>query len=188
MPQIRKVCDVIQGYSIRKDRQATIGYITALTMGDTDIRADQTCIDPMSPGKKITVVAVLSDVMWELGVTDAVYFAGQVSVIHRQNVASLIYNTMLDVFVTFRFDVYEYDPVAKRYFKAFTSAGATMNGLLEKRGEDYTLSVADDPSTEVLSPENYTLSIGIKPQPLAQSLTVSTGDGSAVKAWGLKVS
>lgn len=189
MPEIRKVCDVYQGYSFRKDRQTTIGYITALTIGDTNIPADQKCSDPLSPGKEITVVAVLGDVMWELGATDAVYFSGQVSVVNRQNVAGLIYNSLVNVFVTFRFDVYEYDPVAKAYFKAFTSGGATMNGLLEKRGEDYNLSVADDPSTEVQSPENYTFSIGIKPQPSAQSLAVCTSDGKSVaKAWGLRVS
>ena len=189
MPEIRKVCDVFQGYSFKKDRQATVGYLTALTIGDTDIRADQKCSDPMSPGKEITVVAVLSEILWELGVTDAVYFSGQVSIFNRQDVASLIYNTMVNVFVKFRFDVYEYDPVAKAYFKAFTSGGTTMNGLLEKRGEDFNLEIADNPSTEVQSPENYAFSMGIKPMPSEQTLTVGTGNGKSVeKAWGRTLS
>jgi len=42
--------------------------------------------------------------------------------------------------------------------------------ILEKLGDELNLSVSDDPSPEVLSPENYTFNIGIKPQPSAQTL------------------
>ena len=46
--------------------------------------------------------------------------------------------------------------------------------------------IADDASTEVQSPENYTFTIGIKPQPSAQSLTVATSSTKhVVKAWGV---
>lgn len=190
MPQIRKVCDVYQGYNYKKDKQTTVGFVTAMNIGGTDLKADQTtCKDPTNPSNSFGAVAVLSDVLWELGVTDAVYFSGQVSTANKQTILGLIYDTMVNVLVTFDFDVYEYDPLAKKYFKVFTAAGTTMNGILEKRGEDLNLTVADEVSTQVQSPENYAFSIGIKPQPSAQSLTVATGDSrSIVKAWGLSVS
>ncbi len=190
MPQIRKVCDVHQGYNYKKDKQTTVGYVTALNVGGTDLAADQkTPTDPTKPGSNLAVVAVLSDVLWELGVTDAVYFNGQISTANRQTVLGLIFGTMVNIQVTFDFDIYEYDPLEKKYFKVFTSAGAVMNGLLEKRGDDLNVTVADDPSTEVQSPENYAFSIGIKPQPTAQSLTIATGASkSIVKPWGLSIS
>jgi hypothetical protein len=189
MPQIRKVCDVYQGYNYKKDKQTTVGFVTAIKLGDTALAADQTtCKDPTNPTTNVAVVVVLSDVLWELGVTDAVYFSGQISTANKQTVLGLLYNTMVNVLVTFNFDIYEYDPLAKKYFKVFTSAGTVMNGILEKRGEDINLTVADDASTQVQSPENYAFSVGIKPQPSAQTLTIATGDTkNIVKAWGLTV-
>jgi hypothetical protein len=63
-----------------------------------------------------------------------------------------------------------------------------MNGIVEKRGDDLNVSVADDASTEVQSPENYSFQIGVKPQPTAQAFHLATGVGqNFVKSWGLKV-
>jgi hypothetical protein len=190
MPQFRKVCDVYQGYNYKKDKQTTVGYITALNLGGTDLKADQTtCKDPTNPSNNLAVVVVLSDVLWQLGPTDAVYFSGQISTANKQTTLGLIYNTMTSVLVTFQFDVYEYDPLAKKYFKCFTCSGTTMNGIFEKNGEDLNLTVADDASTQVQSPENYAFSIGIKPQPSAQTLTIATGDQQNIaKPWGITVS
>ena len=190
MPQFRKVCDVYQGYNYQKDKQTNIGYITAINIGGTDLKVDQTTAkDPLNPSNNIAVVTVLSDVLWELGVTDALYFSGQISVYNKQTVLGLIYNTMTSVLVTLQFDVYEYDLIAKKYFKCFTCAGTTMNGILEKRGEDLNLTVADDASTQVQSPANFAFTIGVKPQPSAQTVTLATGDQkNIVKPWGLTVS
>jgi hypothetical protein len=190
MPQFRKVCDVYQGYNYKKDKQTTVGFITALNIGGTDLAVDQTtCKDPTNPATDLAVVGVVSDVLWELGVTDALYFTAQIATANKQTVLGLIYNTMTSVLITIKFDIYEYDPIAKKYFKCFTSAGTVMNGILEKRGEDLNLSVADDASTQVQSPENYTFTIGVKPQPSAQTLTLATGDQkNIVKPWGLTVS
>jgi hypothetical protein len=190
MPQFRKVCDVTQGYNYKKDVQTNVGYITTISVGGTALAADQTTVkDPLNSSNNITVVAVVSDVQWDIGVTDAVYFSGQVSVYNRQTVLGMIYNTLTSFAVTFQFDIYEYDLVADKYFKCFTCAGTTMNGLLEKRGDDLNLTVADDRSTQVQSPANFAFSIGIKPQPSAQSLTIATADQkNIVKPWGLTVS
>lgn len=190
MAQFRKICDVYQGYNYKKDKQTNVGYITAITIGGNTLAADQsTCKDPLNPTSNISVVAVLSDVMWEIGVTDAVYFTGQISVYNKQTVQTMIYDTLTSVATTFTFDVYEYDLVADKYFKCFTCAGTTMNGLLEQRGQDLNLYVADDRSTEVQSPANFTFTIGIKPQPSAQSLTIATADQkNIVKPWGTTVS
>jgi len=46
-------------------------------------------------------------------------------------------------------DVYEYDPVGRTWFRCFDCDGKDLAGVLEKRGEDLDLSVADAPSTQV---------------------------------------
>ncbi|WP_428261492.1 hypothetical protein [Haliangium sp.] len=189
MAEFSKNCDIYQGYNYRKDKQTTVGFITSLKVGDVELTADQVCKDPTAPETDLSAVAVLSGAMWELGVTDAVYFSGQISVGNKQSALALLYKDMTKVDVEFKFDVYEYDPVEKKYFKCLLPTDdATLKGILEKNGSDLNFIVSDDPSAEVQSPENYAMSIGIKPQPDAQQLTVATSfSNKVVKAWGLKV-
>lgn len=189
MPEFRKQCDIYQGYNFKKDKQQVVGFITSLTIGGTALAVDTTCKDPTNPTSDLKVVAVCSDVLWELGVTDAVYFTGQVSVYNRQTLANMVINSLTNIEVVYKFIVYDYDPVAKVYFKTFHCNDTDMKGVLEKKGDDLNLTIAEQPSTEVQSPENYTLTTGIKPQPEAQSLTVCTSSTkNVVKSWGLTVS
>ena len=189
MATFQKHCDIYQGYNFKKDVQTPVGFLTALKIGDVTLKADQTCKDPMAPETDLAAVAVLSGVMWELGVTDALYFAGQISVFNKQQVKQLAYKDLSKVDVSLTFSIYEYDPVEKKYFKCMLPTDdATLKGILEKNGSDLNISVADDPSSEVQSPENYSFSIGIKPQTTAQTVTVATSfSNKIVKAWGLTV-
>jgi hypothetical protein len=189
MPTFQKSLDIYQGYNFRKDKQTPVGYITAIKIGDITLKADQTVKDPMAPETDFPVVAVLSGAMWELGVTDALYYSGQVSVFNKQQIQQLMYKDLTKVEVTCLFSVYDYDPLEKKYFKCMLPTDdTTLNALLEKNGAELNVSVADDASTEVQSPENYAFQIGIKPQPSAQQITLATSfSNKVVKSWGLKV-
>lgn len=188
MPEYRRILDIYQGYNYKKDKQTPVGFITSIKAAGTAFAVDQACKDPTNPKTELKVVAVLSDVLWETGVTDAVYLSGQISVVNRQTVAALIINDLTSVEVVFQFSVYDYDPVAKKYFLAFHSNKTDMNGILEKRGDELNITVADDPSSDVQSPINYAFQIGIKPQPSAQTLHIATADQKVIaKAWGLKL-
>lgn len=189
MPTFQKSLDIYQGYNFKKDVQTPVGFITELKIGDVTLKADQTCKDPMAPETDFAVVAVLSGVLWELGVTDGHYFSGQLSVYNKQQVLMLTYKDLTKVDVVYKFSIYEYDPLEKKYFKCLLPTDdAALNGILEKHGSDLNLSVADDASTEVQSPENYAFSCGIKPQPSAQTVTVATSfSDKVVKSWGLTV-
>jgi hypothetical protein len=187
MPIFRKQCDIYQGYNFKKDQQTTVGFLTGLTIGDTDLVADQICKDPTNPTTDLAAVAVLRDIQWELGNTDSVLFAGQVSVANKQSILMLIYTSMTNVLVVFQFSIYEYDPLAKKYFLCFHSNQTNMNGLLEKTGNSLNLTVGDDVSTEVQSPENYAMTTAFKAQPTAQALSLAVGDGKNMsKPFGLK--
>jgi hypothetical protein len=189
MPTFQKSCDINQGYNFKKDIQTSVGYLTSLKIGDVTLKADQTVKDPLSPETDLPVVAVLSGAMWELGVTDTLYYTGQISVYNKQQTQLLVYKDLSKVDVLVKFAVYSYDPIEKKYFKCMLPTDdAELKGLLEKNGADLNLSVSDDASHEVQSPENYAFQLGVKPQPSAQVVTVATSfSDKVVKAWGMKV-
>jgi hypothetical protein len=188
MPQFARALDVYQGFNFKKDKQTPVGYITALSIGGQAMKADQETIkDPEQPANNISskVVAVLNHYLWETGSTDAMYFSGQISTANKQSLAELILGTFANINITFNYVIYEYDPLAKVYYKS-NYLDAALEGMLEKNGEDLNISVADDPSAEVQSPKNFTFQIGIKPQSKEQAVNVATASQKKiVKKWGV---
>jgi hypothetical protein len=188
MPQFARALDVVQGFNFKKDKQGPVGFVTSITIGGTVLNADlQTIKDPEKPGDNLSgnVVAVLNHYLWETGATDAIYLSGQVSTGNKQLLASMLLGTFSSIEVLVKYVVYEYDPLAKKYFKS-NFLDAELKGLLEKSGDDLNLSIADDESREVQSPKNFTFQIGIKPQATEQSINVATADAKNIaKKWGV---
>jgi hypothetical protein len=188
MPQFARSLDVYQGFNFKKDKQAPVGYITKLKVGDVDLKADQESIkDPEQPDKTLgnKVVGVLNHYMWETGITDAMYFSAQISTGNKQTVSAALLGTWSNVEVLFTYTIYEYDPAQKKYFKS-NYIDKELKGILEKNGDELNLSVADDPSHEVQSPKNFTLQVGIKPATTEQTVNIATGSGkNLVKQWGV---
>ena len=189
MPQFARALDVYQGFNFKKDKQAPVGYVTMMKLGDTiELKADQeTIMDPEQPDKPLgtKVVGVLSNVLWATGVTDAHYLSAQISTNNKQILSAALMGAWANVNVEFQYVVYEYDPLAKKYFKSLFS-DAVLKGILEKNGDDLNLTVADDPSNEVQSPKNYTFQVGIKPATLEQTVNMATGSSLNVsKKWGV---
>jgi|SRR4051812_47919377 hypothetical protein len=188
MATFQKSCDIKQGFDFKKDIQTPVGFLTSVTIGGVALKADLTIKDPMTPANDLPVVAVLSGAMWELGPTDTLYYTGQISVANKQVTQQLIYADLSKVDVVFAFSVYAYDPIQKAYFQCLLPTSNPLNGLVEKNGTDLNMSVADDFSSEVQSPENYAFQIGVKPQPSSQQVTVATSFSvKVVKPWGITV-
>lgn len=187
MPSFDHALDARQGYAFSERVQTPVGFITRFAMGDTELAADQPCAAPGRPGATLRAVAVLSHVYWETGVTDAIYFSGHVSATNKQRIAELIYQGVTNVSATFAFVVYAFDQAGQpaAYAPCFHSDDAALQGVLEKRGEDLALSVADDPSNDVPSPRNFAFQLGVKPFPAAQVLHLAAGAGRTLaKPWG----
>jgi len=191
MPQFARALDVYQGFNFKKDKQAAVGYITELQLGEGDnfkLTADQETIkNPLQPDQNLDtkVVGVLNHYLWETGITDAMYLSAQISTANKQKLAAALMGTWASVDVKFSYMIFEYDQLQKKYFKSNWS-DAVLEGVLEKNGDDLNLSVADSPSSEVQSPSNYTVQIGIKPQTKEQAVNMSTGVGlQVVKQWGV---
>jgi len=188
MPQFSRSLDIYQGFNFKKDKQSAVGFVTKLELGDVALAADQTSIkDPEQPGQNIgaNVVGVLNHYLWETGTTDAMYLSMQVSVSNKTNLSAKLLTDWTNMEVTFAYVVYEYDPKEKKYFKSNWTE-TDLKGILEKSGDNLNLTVADDPSTEVQSPKNFTLQVGIKPQTLEQMVNMATGTGKNLsKIWGI---
>ncbi|MCP3101825.1 hypothetical protein LZ198_23390 [Myxococcus sp. K15C18031901] len=188
MPQFSRELDVYQGFNFKKDKQSAVGFILSLTIGGIALKADQETIsDPEQPDKALATkcVAVLNHYLWETGVTDALYFSGQISTANKQSIAEMLLGTFSNVEVVVKYAIYEYDPIAKKYFKS-NFVDADLNGLLEKNGDALNIAVADDASREVQSPKNFRFQFGVKPKTLEQSINVAAASSkNIVKKWGV---
>ncbi|MES2180024.1 MAG: hypothetical protein V4550_19340 [Gemmatimonadota bacterium] len=179
-------CDVRQGYDLTPGAQTVFGYITAMTIADTELLPDQTIAkDPMG-SSPVGAVAVLSEVILVTGPTGSLRFQGRVSLANQQSIDALAVSIQGEVPVAFTFDVYDYDALTKRYFKSATSVDATtLHGTLAESQGVPALSVGSEPSDDVQSPLNYVFAIGINAKPEDQAVIVAfTATNSAPFPWG----
>jgi hypothetical protein len=186
MAQFARSMDVYQGFNFKKDKQTNVGFITQMKVGDVELKTDQqTVMDPINPTAPLeNVVGVMSHYLWETGTTDPLYMSAQISTENKRELAAKLFLDWTSMEVEFSYVMYEYDPKAKKYF--ISNQGKALKGLLEKNGDNLNLTVADDPSTEVASPQNFTFQIGIKPQALEQTIEMATGDTkNLAKKWGI---
>ncbi|MCG8635480.1 MAG: hypothetical protein MI863_16725 [Desulfobacterales bacterium] len=183
-------CNIEQGFNFKKDIQEVVGHITELKIGDTELNADIGVTDPTDiAGDKISVVGVMSNVMWEGGYAHGISFDAKVSNTNQTNIAGLTLNTLDSTAVELQFNVYKYDNAAKKYYKAFHANDATLKGLIETRGGDLVLTIDTDPSMEVRNPLNFHLSFNTMPADEEQDIHMAVSDTDKfVKKWGVPVS
>ena len=182
-------CDVSQGFNFKKDAQDIVGHISKLKIGEKDMDVDLAVTNPEDlSGDKIKVVGVVSDIYWEGGFAEPIQFSCQVSNANKKTLAILTNSEMSNTTVEFAFEVYDYDPEEKKYFKAFHTDGAAIKGLVEKSGGSLSIAISTDQSMEVMSPNNFTLSLGVMPEDTEQEthLAFSVSD-KLVKRWGVTV-
>lgn len=188
MAHFNKAADIKQGFNFDKDKQTCVGFIHAMKIGDMELTADlTTLLDPEKPSDSLeAAVSVLSGFDWSTATTDSLSFAGQISTPNRQKVSELILmGNTVNIEVTFKYVIYEYDPVQKKYFKSSFS-DAELKGIIEKNGSDLNLDVADDPSHEIQSPQNYAFRIGIKPAEEEQTINLALAmQKNITKKWGI---
>lgn len=187
MPSFSKTCNVMQGFNFDKDKQMTVGFITSMKIGDTQLEAKITVKDPTAPTTDLPVVAVLSGTSWDIGPSTSISFGGQIDTKNKQKVALLTIKDLSKIEVLFKFKVYEFDPVANVYYLCMHCNDTEMKGLVEKTNDVLYLSVSDEASDQVKSPQNYSFSISITPKAEAQQVHLATSNTDKVAtAWGIK--
>jgi hypothetical protein len=183
---IDQVCDMTQGFNFRKDMQTQIGYVTKLKIGDVELSADMTMKDPEENQNDSKVVGIASYVGWSVSPTDPVNLNIQVSETVKNKLDTLTKKNMSNVEVEVAFDCYGYDPNEKKYFKNFHTNEKEMKGLIFGQGDDLAIRIQLELNQMVQEPRNYTLSLGIKPQPAEQELHyASSVSDKLVMQWGI---
>lgn len=183
-------CSVTQCFNFERDSQDVIGHLTSLKIGTFDYAKDLEVQDPtaINDSTKIKVVGVLSGIFWNGGFADPVSFNCQISTSNKQQSVILQHSTLIDTTVEFSYTVYDYDPIKKVYYKAFYTDPPGLKGLIAKSGDDLSLCIEMDQSTEVVSPKNFEFYLGVMPQEEAQAIQYAVSlEAKFSKAWGATV-
>ena len=181
-------CSSNQGFNFQKDEQILVGHLVACKIGDTQFDADFNVSDPEDSASLIKVFGVVNDVYWNGGYADPVQLSCQVSNANKVKIATLTHKSLANTEVIFKFNIYDYDPKEKKYYKSFHANDTELKGLIEKTGGELALSIDMDQSEEVVSPKNFTFSVSVMPQDLDMEIhiAVSVSD-KFVKKWGVEV-
>ena len=187
MASISKPCNSYNGYNFKQDVQDRIGHLTGLKIGETTFDADQTVKNPVDVAD-VKVVLVMSDFFWEGGAAEPINISGQMSATNKQKMVQMLHGDMNQTELTFDFNVYEYDPVAKKFFKCVHSNDTDLKALINKQGTQLMVSVSDTADTQVVEPENYAFQFGAMPQREEQDVHLAVSETAKfVKKWGVTV-
>jgi hypothetical protein len=183
-------CNVLQGFNFERNSQCIIGHMTSLKIGVKTFAKDIKVIDPISStsSRELKVVGVVSSIFWNGGNTEPLSINCQVSTVNKQDTVTLLHSDIRNTTVEYSFVIYDYDPVAKSYYKSFYNNSTTLKGLVEKSGGELYLGIDMEQSMEAMSPPNYSFYISIMPQNVEQQLNygVSTA-GKFTKTWGMDI-
>lgn len=183
-------CSVVQGFNFQKDSQDIVGHIVALKIGTSQLSADLSVTDPTSANMAtyVKVVGVASSIFWNGGYADPIQFSCQVSTTNKNTLATLQHQSMANTEVELNFNIYDYDPDAKLYFKAFHTNNAAVNGLIMKSGGDLEMNISMEQSMEIVNPKNYSFFLGVMPQPQSQDIMMAVSNTAKfAKKWGVAV-
>src|SRR4051812_42779865 len=122
MADIDFPCDGVQAFNFEADCQSPIGHLLSFKVGSDDaagkLEADLHVKKPTDKAV-VAVVGVLNNIHWGAGLADDISFSCQVSTPNKQKIQGMLQGKLEDTTCTFGFIVYDYDPVAKKYFIAF---------------------------------------------------------------------
>ncbi len=188
MAELSFNCSVSQGFNFQKDAQELVGHIVSLKIGDTQLDADLAVSDPTNPTQTVKVVGVVSHIYWNGGYADPIQFSCQISNSNKVKVATLVHKDLTNTEVLFKFDIYDYDPKEKKYYKCFHTDGNDLYGLVQKSGGDLIMEIDMEQSMEIVSPKNFTFTLGVMPQEKEMDLHIATSvSDKFVKRWGVAV-
>lgn len=188
MAQLYYPCSLRQAFNFEKDAQVLVGHLVSIKIGTEELKADITLTTPTDNTATAAVVGAISSIQWEGGYADPVHITCNVSTVNQTKVGVLTHTKMADTTIEFKFNIYQFDQVAKKYYLAFHTEDTAMKGLILKQGGDLALAIDTDNDMTVPSPLNYQLQISIMPQQIKQDLKVAVSDTDKfAKTWGVDV-
>ncbi|UOA10460.1 hypothetical protein [Methylobacter sp. S3L5C] len=184
-------CSIRQGFNFEKDAQVLVGHLVTMKIGTQALGADIKVTNPTNFGvdNNLDVVGIISDIFWKGGYADPLQISFNVSNENAKLANIMKHTDLTDTTVVFQFAIYDFDPIAKKYYLAFYSDTTDMNGLIFKQGGDLALDIGSQPDSNVASPLNFQMYTGIMPQESAQVIKFAVSDTDKfVKTWGVAVS
>ncbi|RNC77316.1 hypothetical protein DA717_10940 [Piscirickettsiaceae bacterium NZ-RLO2] len=187
MFEIDSDCNLLQGFNFNRNNQNRIMHVKSLTIGTITLSPDFEVIDPTT-GDKSSVVGVGSYLGWRQQKTSPLFMGFYSSHTNTADLSSYVSNSMDNTSVSFEVEMFEYDPNAKQYFKAFHCDAQSMKGeiLCDSRGK-LAGFINKESSKLVQSPLNYQINFGFSPAPEEQLFITQTSNTIKVcNAWGVK--
>lgn len=184
MAEINKVCDIMQAFNFQHDVQSSIGHIKDFQVGGQNLEADLKLFNPINKELE-SIVGAVSNVKWQGGKVQPIDIEFQVSSKNKQILSQLIHSELDNIETIFSFSVFDYDFIKKAYYESFY-AEESLKGIIHKNAESLQIFINDIPDSNVLSPVNYSFSVGISPQPESQIVEISFSQTSKLaKPWGI---
>lgn len=181
-------CSVSQGFNFKKDEQILVGHIVYCEVGKNKFDADLNVSNPEDASSLIKVFGIVSSIYWSGGYAEPVQFACQVSNANKTKIATLTHKSLADTEVLFKFNVYDYDPKEKKYYKCFHANDVNLKGLVLKSGGELAMAIDMDQSRDIESPKNFNFSLGVMPQDKNMEIHVAVSlSDKFVKKWGVEV-
>jgi hypothetical protein len=188
MAELSYNCSATQGFNFQKDQQVLVGHIVACKVGADQFDADLNVSNPEDASKLIKVFGIISSIYWAGGYADPVQFSCQVSNANKTKIAALTHKSLSNTEVLFKYNVYDFDPKEKKYYKCFHTNDAELKGLVAKSGGELIMAIDMDQSREVESPKNFNFSLGVMPQDTNMEIHVAVSlSDKFVKKWGVEV-
>jgi hypothetical protein len=136
------------------------------------------------------VVGVLSTYGWSGGMADPMALRFNVANVNKTKLAEMLHLTLLNTEVELDFLVFDYDPLAERYYEALRPHLVRLKGLVMREGGVLQLFVREE-GTEVVSPRNWAVDLRVVPQAIDQEVYVALAadpSQSLLKQWGVAIS
>ncbi len=187
MPASNAECDVKQAFDYEKDQQKSVGHITKLIIGGSELAADLELTKP-TDFTKHKVVGAVQKLTWDGGHASKISCECYISTPNKQKVAELLHKKLQKTDVIFNFIVWEYDSVATAFYESFVPV-SDLKGLLIREDKHLKLELPETtPFSDVPSPEVWKLLFEVRPQNLTQDITLATAhQKNIVKTWGVAV-
>lgn len=174
-----------QAFDWERDAQVPVGHVVSLTIGTKVFTADFEVHAPLDDSN-LKAVGIITGAEWAGGHGDFVKLTFNISTKNKQELAMLLHKELSNTSVKVKFNVYEYDPIAKKYYSSFNSTDAELEGIVLKDSGKLQLTLEKSPNETVKSPENYKVELSFVPEPKSQAITLATGDQqTVVKKWGI---
>ncbi len=178
--------DLTQGFRHQANSTRPVGYITALQVGSTSLRADLSIKNPVTQST-IAVVGVLKRSMWSGGRSDPKYFSFNVSGLNKQAILNLRGDPALagqEVKIYYLIYAYDTRPPA-RYFTALQPKTTTLAARFVIEQGRVVLNVNPNADPTVPNPVNFEAYLGLNPGRAEQFVlhTPVAGGPTGLRAW-----